>query len=68
MRVGTMQIVTGVISIKKILECNRKAFFSAHCNAIRENTIREVEKIINCRTQNKGYTVYRCECGNTKVV
>jgi hypothetical protein len=62
-----MQIVTWSVSIKSILEINRISFLEEHTGLIRKNTIREVEKILICRTEEKWFVAYRCgDCGNTK--
>jgi ribosomal protein L37E len=67
MQVFTMQIVTWSVSIKSILEINRISFLENHGNLVRDITKHEVEKVLECRTEAKGFVSYVCNhCGKSK--
>lgn len=62
-----MEIITWHISIKFIFENNRNIFLSKNKGLIRENSIKNVQKILNCWSNENWFTSYRCnECGDIK--
>ena len=62
-----MEITTWLISIKYIFENNRNIFKIKNEGLIRKNTINNVEKILNCWSQDIWFTTYKCdECGELK--
>lgn len=62
-----MEIVTGVISIKKIFEINWISFLHAYWDKVRDISKAEITKILACRSEKKWWVSYRCsDCGHTK--
>jgi hypothetical protein len=62
-----MEIVTGVISIKKIFEINWISFLHTYWNQVRDISKAEIQKILACRSEKKWFITYRCpDCGDTK--
>ncbi len=55
--------------IQKIFKDHFGAFLKENGSKVRKNVIFEVNKMINCRNENKGYTKYKCpKCGEVKKV
>lgn len=64
-----MEIVTGVISIKKIFEINWISFLQVYWDKIRDISKSEVAKILTCRSEKKWWITYTCShCGDSKRV
>lgn len=62
-----MEIITWPISIKSIFESNRINFQIKNKGLIRENTIDNVQKILDCWSNNLWFDSYICEeCGEVK--
>lgn len=55
-----MEIITWPISIKSILESNRKSFYFENFGLIRQNSIENVQKVLDCGTWNLWFTTYKC--------
>ena len=64
-----MEITTWHISIKSIFENNRNIFLTKNEGLVRESSIDNVQKILNCWSKNLWFTSYVCdECGECKHV
>lgn len=62
-----MEITTWLISIKSIFEVNRNDFQIKNNGKIRESTINNVQKILDCWTKEMWFTTYKCnECWDTR--
>jgi hypothetical protein len=62
-----MEITTWPISIKFIFESNRNIFLMKNQGLVRENSINNIQKIIDCWSNNLWFTSYKCsECGEIK--
>ncbi len=55
-----MEIITWHISIQSILESNRFSFKSTFSQHIREDSIKNVEKVLKCRTSQLGFITHKC--------
>lgn len=61
-----MELITGNISIKYILQHNNNwlRFYSNHKHLIRESVVENINKLFLCRTQEAGFHRYQClHCG-----
>lgn len=61
-----MELITGNISIKYILQHNNNwpRFYSDHKHLIRESVVENINKLFLCRTQEAGFHRYQClHCG-----
>ncbi len=55
--------------LRQIFKDHWKAFLKENGSQVRRSVIFEVNKMINCGNEKKGYTQYKCpECGETKKV
>lgn len=66
-----MELITGNISIKYILQHNNNwlRFYSNHKHLIRESIVENIDKLFLCRTQELGFHKYQCpHCGETVCV
>jgi len=62
-----METITWNISIKKIFEDNRKFFVQENYELIRENSFKNIEKILNCNSQQLGFASFKCDtCSKVK--
>ena len=63
-----MELITGNISIKYILQHNDNwpRFYSNHKHLIRESVVENINKLFLCRTQESGFHRYQCpHCGES---
>ena len=62
-----MEIITWSISIKSIFGSNRISFQKQNKGSIRPNTIKNVEKVLDCWTGLKWFASYKCDwCNEVK--
>lgn len=62
-----MEIITWSISIQSIFESNRFFFKKLFWDQIREDTIRNVEKVLKCWTPELGFVTHKCnDCWDMK--
>ena len=66
-----MELISGNITIKHILQHNNnwQRFYEKHSDLIREAIPWNINKILNCGTENLGYRRYECfDCGQIVTV
>lgn len=66
-----MELITGNISIKYILQHNNNwsRFYNNHKHLIRESIVENINKLFLCRTQELGFHKYQCpHCGEIVTV
>ncbi len=66
-----MEVVTGNITIKHILQHNNnwQCFYSKHKHRIRDSVVENINKLLLCRTQELGFHRYQCpNCGDIVTV
>lgn len=66
-----MEVVTGNITIKHILQHNNnwQRFYNKHKHRIRDSVVENINKLLLCRTQELGFHRYQCHsCGDIVTV